>query len=214
MQCVFIHGMGPGPSSWDGVIANIQEVMPLDAVVINLWQLLDGKKITYDNLHTAFSEHLMSLDNVKPPFNLCGLSLGGRLTLNYAADFPQNVASIMAIGTHYKTPPSQVRIQKWLFRLTPASAFANLGLPKKDMMSLCASLAEVDLSQKVKKISCTASILYGEKDSKLIKEAANYFVENIPNAKLGSVANAGHQVNIENPVELAQKIIEFFGTNR
>lgn len=209
MECIFIHGMAQWGFDWDEVITSIRKTATLDAEAIDLWPLLADQEATYQNLYQGFVQHLETLD-MKPPYKLCGMSLGGRLALNYAIDYPDNVHSLMAIGVHPKTLSSQLWRQKIMFKVTPKAAFARTGLSKAQTMSLCASLAKVDLREKVKNITCPAAILYGEKDDKHIQASAQYLADNIPHATLGSVANAGHLVHLENPQGLAEKVVAFF----
>ena len=213
MQCIFIHGMAQWGFSWDETIAATKEILgegtEFESITPDLWPLLEGKDATYNNLYTAFCQHLETLE-VQPPYNLCGSSLGGRLALNYTIDHPEKVNSIMVIGTHPKTLKKQILMQKIMFKIMPKGAFINTGLPKSGMITLCNSLAELDLTQKIKQISCPTAILYGEKDSKSIKESAIYLAENIANATVAHVPNANHHVNADNPKGLAEKIVEFF----
>jgi len=212
MKCVLIHGMGQGATSWNGVISSMGEATSVAAP--DLWYLLNGKDATYKNLYTAFAVYLDSLSSEGVPLSLCGLSLGGRLALNYALDYPEKVGSLMLVGVQYKTPKGQTRMQKLIFKLMPSSVFKNMGLTKKEMISLSASLTELDFSPRLKDVSCPTSVLYGEKDSPAIKQAAEHLAKTIPRAQLAYIQNAGHQVNEHNPKDLALKITEFFNCRK
>lgn len=47
----------------------------------NLVELLKDKDVSYRNLYNSFCEYC---ENTSQPLDLCGLSLGGVLALNYA----------------------------------------------------------------------------------------------------------------------------------
>ena len=58
------------------------------------------------------------------PVHLCGLSLGGILALDYALDHPENVKTLVLIGTPHKVPKFAFALQNVVFRFLPKSAFA------------------------------------------------------------------------------------------
>ena len=78
--------------------------------------------------------------------DLCGLSLGGILSLHYAAEHPEKVKSLVLIGTQYVMPKKLLKIQSAVFRLMPAKAFASMGFSKKDFLQLSGTMADLDLS--------------------------------------------------------------------
>ncbi len=53
---------------------------------------------------------------MKKNFNLCGISLGGILALNYVLDFPDKVKSLVLIGISHKVPKVMFSIQNIIFR--------------------------------------------------------------------------------------------------
>ena len=75
--------------------------MIITIFIFNSW----WKKASYHNLYSSFTEYC---NNYDAPINLCGISLGGILALNYTLDFPDKVKSLVLIGTPHKIP--KVRI--------------------------------------------------------------------------------------------------------
>ena len=208
MKCIFIHGISQSPSSWDSVVSHLQSEASVEAICLDLWSVLDGKEATYKNIYAAFAKQL-NTHSAGSKINLCGLSFGGMLALNYAIDFPQNVMSIVTVGSQCRVPKNGAWIQKLLMKLMPASAYKNMGIGKKDMASLMQSMADIDFSRRLSEISCPALILYGEKDRPMYKNAAEYLAKNIPGAQLATIENAGHAVNTDNPAVLARAISDF-----
>ena len=96
---IFIHGLGQGASSWDGVTSFLEETIDIDCP--ELFALPGGSAVTYINLYKAFSDRY---ENYTEPLCLCGLSLGGIIALNYAIDNPSKVQSLVLIGAQFKTP--------------------------------------------------------------------------------------------------------------
>ena len=144
--------------------------------------------------------------------HLCGLSLGGILTLNFALDFPQKVKTLVLIGTPYKVPKAAFGFQNVIFRFLPKSVFETMAFDKKDTFALGNTMKSLDFSDKVKNVKCPTLILCGEKDRANLKSAV-FLSQNIRNAELKIIENTGHVVNEENPKALADILTEYYSMN-
>ncbi len=204
MKKVLIHGLGHKATSWDEMISYMESNEEI--LCPELSSLLVGKEASYFNLYTAFTEYC---NKINEQINLCGISLGGILALNYALDFPEKVKTLVLIGTPHKIPKVMFCIQNIIFRFLPKSIFENMALNKKDTFILGNSMRKLDFSDKVKYLKCPTLIVCGKKDSANIK-SAYYLSENIKNAILKMVENTGHIVNEENPKMLAKILDEFY----
>lgn len=204
MKKVLIHGLGHKATSWDEMISYMESNEEI--LCQELSSLLVEKEASYFNLYTAFTEYC---NKINEQINLCGISLGGILALNYALDFPEKVKTLVLIGTPHKIPKVMFCIQNIIFRFLPKSIFENMALNKKDTFILGNSMGKLDFSDKVKYVKCPTLIVCGKKDSANIK-SAYYLSENIKNAKLKMVENTGHIVNEENPEMLAKILDEFY----
>ena len=102
--------------------------------------------ISYENLYNAFSEYC---DNISEPLNLCGLSLGAVLALNYAIDNPEKVKSLILIAAQYEMPKVLLKLQNIIFSFIPESSFKNMGMKKKDFIKLTKSMMSLNLSEEV-----------------------------------------------------------------
>jgi len=204
MQNIFIHGLEQNSSSWDKTIS----FMPKSAHIFcpDLFAILNHKETTYSNLYRDFSDYC---NDISGKLNLCGLSLGGVLALNYAIDYPTRLQSLVLIAAQYKMPRTLLKFQNILFHFMPKSTFEKQGFQKKDIMQLTNSMIELDFSKNLCDISCPTLIVCGEKD-KANKKAAKNLVENIPNANFHLVENTGHEVNIEAPEKLATILHAFW----
>ena len=204
MKKIFIHGSGHKGTSWSETISYMK--YNKDILCPDLSSILDGKEASYYNLYSAFSEYCNKIDG---KINLCGISLGGILALNYTLDFPDRVQSLVLIGTPHKVPKIMFSIQNVIFKFLPQSVFDNMAFNKKDTFILGNTMKKLDFSNKVQKIKCPTLILCGEKDSANIK-SAYYLSENIKNAKLKIIENTGHVVNEEKPQILAKVLEQFY----
>ena len=204
MKKILIHGSGHKADSWNKVIGYMNN--DKDILCPNLDTILNGKEASYTNLYSSFAEYCNKIDG---KINLCGLSLGGILALNYAIDYPEKVEKLILIGTPHKVPKIMFSIQNVVFKLLPKSIFETMAFDKKDTFILGKTMKRLDFSNKVHKVQCPTLVISGEKDSANIK-SAYYLSEHIKNAELKIIANTGHIVNEENPKELASVISEFW----
>ena len=204
MSYIFIHGSGQKASSWKETVSYMKTIKNISCP--NLFTLLNGKEAKYNNLYASFIEYCNSNND---QINLCGLSLGGILALNYAVDFPNKIASLVLIGTPYKIPKIMFGIQNIIFRFLPKSMFDNTEFNKKDTFVLGNSMKNLDFSTKLQNITCSTLVICGKKDRMNIK-SAYYLTEKINNAKIKIIENTGHIINEENPNELANELEEYY----
>lgn len=200
MNRYFLHGLGQTPASWDKTVGALGA--PADCP--DLRGLLNGRSALYSELYKALCEYLPADGEL----DMCGLSLGGILALNFAADFPSRVRSLVLIGAQYVMPKNLLKIQNAVFRFMPKSAFADTGFDKSDFLMLSNSMADLDFSGRLADISCPVLVICGEKDSANIKAAKN-LARFLPNAELKTVPKSGHEVNIDAPETLVRLIKEF-----
>lgn len=198
MGKVFVHGLGQTPESWNAVLSSIDETEK--CVCPNLVESAKNQKVNYRNLYNAFLE---LCDKFDEPIDLCGLSLGGVLALNYAIERPDKVKSLVLIATSYKMPRMLLKLQNICFRFMPKSMFQQMGFEKKDYIGLCKSMMELDFTNRLDNISCPVMIVCGEKDN-ANKKAAKELAMLLKNARLEIVSGAGHEVNMEAPDKLGK----------
>ncbi len=168
--------------------------------------LLQGQEATYQNLYEALSKICDSIDEA---IDLCGLSLGGILALNYAIDHPEKVHSLVLIAAQYKMPRRLLRFQNILFRLMPKAMFRQTGFGKAEFLLLCKTMMELDFSGSIQKVACPALVICGENDS-ANKKAAAELADILGNAELQIIHGSGHEVNVEAPEKLAEALRSFY----
>lgn len=201
MHNILVHGLGQSSSSWDKVC----EYLDFDCRCPNLSELIAGKTVNYSNLYEGFSGYCETLPE---RINLCGLSLGGILALNYAVDFSNRVNSLVLIGTQYKMPKALLRFQNALFRFMPSSSFKDIGFGKADFIALSKSMMNLNFSAELEKITCSAMVVVGAKDNPNRKAAVEMAMK-INGCKFEVIENSGHEVNVNSPRELADLLNAF-----
>jgi pimeloyl-ACP methyl ester carboxylesterase len=172
-----------------------------------VFSLLKGKEANYENLHSAFVEYC---NNFSELLNLCGLSLGGILALNYVIDYPEKVKTLVLICTPHKIQSILFNIQTIIFKILP-KPFFKFGLQKNDMFKLANSMKKLDFSHKLKNITCPTLVICGAKDSINMK-SAKYLSENIKNANIKIIKTCSHyakgyQYKPRNQVKKSIKVV-------
>lgn len=207
MKCILLHGLGQSAASWDSTVKHMGQAPEILCPELPRW--LEGDEPRYDSLYRGLEEYCGQFDG---PVNLCGLSLGGILALQYGIEHPDRVNSLVLIGTQYVMPKRLLQFQNLLFRLMPKGTFEDMGFSKKAFIDLCASMAELNFQSGLGRLRCPVLIICGEKDG-ANRAASLQMEEQIPNARLWMVPGAGHEVNRDAPEALGRQIGRFFEEN-
>lgn len=201
MTNYYLHGLGQGIDSWNGIAEGIDGG---NRKCIDLASLCSGKIASYSVLHDSLAKLLSEDDGIV----LCGLSLGAVLALDYEIENPDRVRGLVLIAPQYRMPRTLLRIQNSIFRLMPEKAFDSFGFRKKDFMEICSSMIELDFTDRVRDIKCPVLIAVGERDNANRKPAIE-LSHMIESSELCIVMGAGHEVNMDAKAELSA-IIEGF----
>lgn len=204
MKKIFIHGLGQNNYSWDNVIRNL---LTKDNILCpNLNDIVEEEKLSYNNIYSSLKKYLLSFNN---KLNLCGLSLGAVLALNFAIEYPDKVSSLILIAPQYKMPKTLLFIQNIIFKLLPNFVFNRSSLSKESILTLTKSMINIDLSNILYRVNSKTLILCGEKDI-FNKKASQRLSSLINKSELRIIKNAGHEINTDKPYELALEINKFY----
>jgi pimeloyl-ACP methyl ester carboxylesterase len=196
---ILVHGLEQNSQSWNKTMSYFPAKEKLYCP--DLFSLSSADNFTYTDLYNGFADYCNSFGE---PINICGLSLGAILALNYAIDYPDKVASLILIAARYKMPKTLLSFQNTILKLMPDS------ISKTNLLSLTNSMSDIDFSENLSKVKAKTLILCGAKD--IFNKAHNKELsKKIHGAKFATIMNSGHIVNEENPALLAEKIKEFLG---
>lgn len=204
MKYIFLHGMGQNSSSWDKTVSFLKD--NIEPICLELSSFCTKGNCNYDGIYKKFCS---CCHDFSEPLNLCGLSLGAVLALNYAIDFSSKVKSLILIAPQYHMPKFLLKVQNLVFKFMPGSQFKNIGLTKYDFITLTNSMSDIDFTENLKKVFCPVLVLCGEKDI-INKKTAIKLTDKLSRAKFCIISNSQHEVNIDNPKELANIINEFW----
>lgn len=73
-------------------------------------------------------------------------------------------------------------------------------------------MSNLDISRNLDKIKCPSLVICGAKDNVNI-ESAKLLNNDIKNSKFKVISDSAHEVNIDNPKELADIIYDFWCSN-
>ena len=203
-KVILIHGSGHKADSWQKTISYLDHQE--DILCPELSAILNGREASFPNIRAAFAQYCAQAGG---PVHLCGLSLGGILALDYALDHPENVKTLVLIGTPHKVPKFAFALQNVVFRFLPKSTFAFMAFDKRDTFALGNSMKNLDFSGRLGEVQCPTLILCGEKDGANLK-SARFLAGHIPGAELQVLENTGHVVNEESPKVLAERLNDFY----
>ena len=203
-KIILIHGSGHKAASWKETVSYLDNRE--DILCPELSSILAGKGASYPNLYASFVDYCAQAGGA---VHLCGLSLGGILALNYAIDHPEQVKTLVLIGTPHKVPKAAFALQNAVFRLLPKSMFASMAFDKQNTFLLGGSMRDLDFSGQLNQIQCPTLMLCGEKDSANLK-SAHFLCQHIQGAELQVLKGTGHVVNEENPKALADQLNRFY----
>lgn len=205
MKNILLHGLVQTAASWDDVLANLD--CRSECVCPELSELM-GKDASYSALFKGFCDYC---GKIPEKLNLCGLSLGGILALNYVIEYPDKVNSLVLIGAQYKMPKTMLRLQNMIFKLMPGSSFEDedIGFEKADFVGLSKSMMNLDFSADLQQIACPVMVIVGENDNSN-RKAAEKMSRKIRGCEFEVIENSGHEVNVDEPKRLAELLTQFF----
>lgn len=171
-------------------------------------------------------------------FDLCGISLGGFISLWIAAHAPDRVTALVASNTAARIGTEetwQARIdgvagggieaisEQALGRFfTPGFAVSDpgtyqrsantlLGTDPGAYMACCAALRDGDLRELVEAIRCPALVIGGSEDVSTPTEQAEWLSDHIEGSRLAIIEGAPHFANLEYPDEWGKLVTGFLG---
>ena len=205
MRNILIHGLGQNNQSWDNTVIYLKK-NGIDTICPSLYEITNNTLLNYKSLYDAFSNFC---NNQEEKVNLCGLSLGGILALDFAKEYLEKVNSIILIGTPYKIPKVLFKVQNLIFKMMPKRTFEKMGCSKREFITLVNSMSNLNIAKDLNKIKCKSLILCGAKDN-VNMESAKLLNNSIKNSEFKIISNSSHEVNVDNPKELSDIIYNFW----
>lgn len=173
-------------------------------------------------------EHL----NIKK-VHLCGLSMGGHISLQTAIRHPEVVKALVLIGTPFSNTYNWfekifVPINRWSSIFIPMRIMATIQantlskfnssnkqyikeavtlIPLNHWVRIWRAVSTMESGNDLDKIICPTLILQGDHDT-MTERQQREMAKRIPQSKLVYIKNAHHATNLDNPVQVNNEIIK------
>lgn len=229
---VFTHGASWDHRQWDPQVKVLSEqykTITWDVRGHGKSSLPKGKVDSEDFTNDLVG--LLEYLNVKEA-HLCGLSMGGHISLQTAFRHPERVKSLVLIGTPYTNSYNWfekvfVPINRWSSMFIPMSVMANIqaktlskfnpsnkqyiketvsAIPLNRWVRIWHAVSKMESGNDLDKITCPSLILQGEYDS-MTERQQQEMAERIPRSKMVYIKDAHHATNLDNPEQVNQEIL-------
>jgi 3-oxoadipate enol-lactonase/4-carboxymuconolactone decarboxylase len=162
--------------------------------------------------------------------HVAGLSIGGRIAMQMAADHPGRVASLLLLDTALEFPPAELwqeRIDKvraegtvalveaimprWV--VDPATPSAQglrrmlLNTDREGYAAAAAALRDARAADVAGRIAAPTTVVVGDKDIPSPPEAAQRIVDGIPGSRLVVIPGAAHIPTLEFPAPVTAAML-------
>ncbi|MGE7824623.1 alpha/beta fold hydrolase [Paenibacillus sp. NPDC093718] len=197
---------------------------------------LPGGKVDSEDFSRDLADLLSGLGIEKAI--LCGLSLGGHISLQTAVRYPEKVAALVLIGTPFTNAFNWyermfVPLNRWSSYLMPMSLSGKMqgkmlskynknnqayiekafrSIPHSNWVRIWDAVTRMDSTQDLYKIHCPTLLLQGESDT-MIRRQQEFMRNRIANSRLKIIRNAHHATNLDNPDEVNEAIASFLTEN-
>ncbi|MFB4159055.1 alpha/beta fold hydrolase [Geomicrobium sp. JSM 1781026] len=163
--------------------------------------------------------------------HLCGLSMGGHISLQTAVRYPEMVKSLILIGTPYTNKYNWVErilvpINRWSSHTIPMRLLGAIqaktlskfnkdneqyiketvkSIPLNKWVRIWNSVSRMESKRDLHKVVCPTLILQGDHD-KMTERQQEEMAKMIPNSTLIYVKDAHHATNLDNPEQVNDEI--------
>ena len=214
---VFLHGFLGTAADWNAVVSQL----PFHCIAFDLPG--HGRSPFTPDFCKAF---LRSTEDLKP-FHLIGYSMGGRLSLQFAADHPDNILSLTLLSTHLGLTTAQQRarrlakdrdiaqeilkisIDEFLKRWYDQKLFESLG-SKMDICAMRKNQNCEGLSQAIEAFSLGRQLDFSPQLPRHTHLFVGEFDETYRVHYRGLphevIENAGHAIHLEHPQAVANAL--------
>ena len=205
---VCVHGLSGSSRWWTRVTALIDRHVPL--VLSDVPRSLKPSEV-----ETWLAGRIEELG---PPVDLAGHSLGALVSVRVAALRPELVRRLVLISPPGVGPPRSPLTYAWplartmlgsrpsfLVRLT----YDGLRAGPRNLARGGLHVARADVTAELAAVTAPTLLVSGARDEVVPIEEASIWLERMPDARLIVIPGAGHVPMVDSPVELAEAIRPF-----
>ena len=205
---VCVHGLSGSSRWWTRVTALIDRHVPV--VLSDVPRSLKPSEV-----ETWLAGRIEELG---PPVDLAGHSLGAQVSVRVAALRPELVRRLVLISPPGVGPPRSPLTYAWplartmlgsrpsfLVRLT----YDGLRAGPRNLARGGLHVARADVTAELAAVTAPTLLVWGARDGVVPIEEASIWLERMPDARLIVIPGAGHVPMVDSPVELAEAIRPF-----
>jgi 3-oxoadipate enol-lactonase len=233
---VLIHALGADSGMWERQVPELARLRRVITVELPGHGASPGPPGPY-TVSWLGEEILQVVDSAgAQTFDVCGLSLGGIISLWMAADAPERVTALIASSTAARIGSEET----WQARIEAVSeggieAIAEQALGRyfttpfataepeiyqrtertllatdpDAYIACCAALRDADLRGLVGSIECPTLVIGGSEDVSTPPEQSQWLGEHIPGSRVAVISGAPHLANLERPGEWGDLVTGF-----
>jgi 3-oxoadipate enol-lactonase len=237
---LMIHALGADMKMWEPHLADLARLRR----VITVDLPGHGTSVASEGPFTVsrLGEDVLDIADAAgaTTFDLCGVSLGGLISLWISAHAPEQVSALVASNTAARIGSEEI----WQARIeaiaeggiaavseaalgrffTPGFAdidratFENsartlLATDPEAYIACCAALRDADLRELVEAIHCPTLVIGGGADMSTPPDQAEWLHEHIAGSRLAMIDGAPHFANLERPDEWGRLVTGFLKEN-
>ena len=164
---------------------------------------------------------------------LCGLSVGGHISLQVAAKYPTRVQGLILIGTTYTNSNLLERfclplyrlsnrlLPKWIIGKIQGFALSRFNtknknyveeslshINHKNLIHIWDAVTQMESKYDLDNIMCPTLLLHGEQDYFTVRQQ-KFIVKKLRRVEFKTINNANHLTNLDNPTEVNRHIEVF-----
>lgn len=237
---VFLNSLGSDLRIWDALVPAFAPEHPILRYDLRGHGLSDAPPGPYTiRMHTRDLADLLARLRVTAAI-LIGVSVGGMIALDYAANYQPRVAGLVLCDTGAKIgtpdywatriaavraqglePLAETILQRWFssdYATNHPAAYRGYRnmltrTPLEGYAATCEALRDADLRLIMKRIQMPSLVLCGDEDLATPPALGRELAAALPQARFALVPGAGHIPSLEQPAKLTALIKEFLEEN-
>jgi len=225
---ILVHGSGQDKGFWTHQMEAFEQVANVVALDLPGRGASQGPGMTS---MAAYSQEVAGfIERIEAPIPIpCGLSIGGGIVLQMLLDHPGRFTGGILVNTG-----ARLRVKQDIFDLINTnfseyvenfcvlalSPQSNLEKMKPQIMSFTQAGPEVtygdfsacnqfDVMDRLAEIHAPVLVLTATDDYLTPPKYGQFMADNVPNARLANIENAGHMAPFEKPAEVNRAVVEY-----